>query len=83
MEDITLIIDIACRFNRVVEAHALEPAYSADELVDLLYRAHTVHPLDLHTLLIADEVDLVVKVSDAIRPTTIHQWKADEWPRRV
>lgn len=66
-EDLALVIDIACRFSRIVEDHNLEPAHTTDELAARLIRAHNADPLDLRALLNADEVDLVVKVSGAIR----------------
>lgn len=67
MEETSLIIEIALRFIRIVEAHHLEPAHTADQLAARLIQAHTREPLELRALLIADEVDLIVKVSAAIR----------------
>lgn len=66
-EDLALIIDIACRYLKIVESHDLQPAYTPDELASRLIRVHTVDPMDLRALMNLDEVDLVVKVSEAIR----------------
>lgn len=66
-EDLSLIIEIALRFIRIVESHDLEPAHSADELAARLIQAHNREPLDLRALRIADDVDLIVKISMAIR----------------
>lgn len=76
-EDLALIIDIACRFHRVIEAHELEPAHSTDELAARLIRAHNAEPMDLRALLIADEVDLVVRVSEAIRSQAVLPHRAE------
>lgn len=70
-EDLALVIDIACRFSRIVEAHNLEPAHTTDELAARLIHAHNADPLDLRAILNADEVDLVVKVSGAIRSQAV------------
>jgi hypothetical protein len=70
-EDLAFVIDIACRFDRIVHAHDLEPAHTPEELAARLLKAHHADPLDLRALLNADEVDLVVKVSMAIRSNAI------------
>jgi hypothetical protein len=61
--DIAMIIDIACRFDRTIRAYDLLPAHSADELAVRLMRAHEAEPLDLRWLSIADEVDLITEIS--------------------
>lgn len=66
-EQLALIIEIACRFSKVIEAHDLEPAHSADELAVRLIEAHTAEPLDLRALLDAEEIDFIVRVSELAR----------------
>lgn len=61
-EDCAKIIDIACRYDRVVVAAGLEPAWGAPELAARLLAAHAVLPLNLEGLLEACDGHLVAEV---------------------
>jgi hypothetical protein len=66
-EDLALAIEIACRFDRIVHDHNLEPAHTPEEVASRLLAAHYVAPMDLRALLNLDEVDIVVRISDIVR----------------
>ncbi len=64
LEEVTQIVDIACRYDRILQASGLEAACSAGELVHRLITMHHVKPLNLRKMLDAKDVDLVVMLGE-------------------
>ncbi len=64
VDEVSLIIDIACRYDRVLQAAGLQAACSADELACRLIAAHNQLPINLAGLRDAEDVELVIAVGD-------------------
>jgi hypothetical protein len=62
--DKSLIWCIAYRYDRLVKEHGLLPTRTSDELMDRLVDAHRIQPLDLSSMVAANDLDLVIAVGD-------------------
>lgn len=64
LDEVTEIIDIACRYDRLLRDAGLQAACSADQLACRLIARHNLVPINLVGLRDAEDVDLVIAVGD-------------------
>jgi hypothetical protein len=65
-EDACKIIDIACRYDRILTRADLIPALAPTELAARLLAAHALIPLNLEGLLEAGDAEMVAEVGSIV-----------------